>query len=286
MTVTDDRALYAVHCATPAILTTASFCCLVYLGRLVVLTAPATTKPSSHSASSKLSIVNVLLIGLIACEFVQELFTTIHSSMYYSPADTQERVSIFNSMAFVVLGIGQSFYLGFAYVRSVDIIRKRVSAKSANVFKITVYTTAALLPLPGFMLLISSYVYAIEETILEALQILSVTVTAFLDIAFMYCFAAHIRTIKATLDIDPKLLIIARYGVVSCGFAFASLASFAYATTLTPQDGWQFVLMNDLVDILVFGICATCLGMKVSLMRVQLQRHTDDWNSGQKTGTL
>ncbi|KAI8840739.1 hypothetical protein BJ741DRAFT_675559 [Chytriomyces cf. hyalinus JEL632] len=286
MNVTNDRALYTVNCATPAILSTASLCCLMYLGRLVVLTAPATTKSSSRSASSKVSIVNVLLIGLITCEFVQELLTTVHNIMYYSPADAEEQVSIFNSLAFAVLGFGQSFYLGFAYVRSVDIIRKRVSTKSTNVFKITVYTTAALLPLPGFMLLISSYIYPIEETILEAFQIVSVTVTAVLDIAFMYCFAAHIRTIKATLHIDPKLLIIAWYGVVSCGFAFASLACFAFATTRTPQDGWQFVLMNDLVDILVFGLCATCLGMKLSLMRVQLQLHTDEWNSGQKTGTL
>ncbi|KAI8826449.1 hypothetical protein BJ741DRAFT_631234 [Chytriomyces cf. hyalinus JEL632] len=287
MTVTNDQALYTVHCAIPAIITTASLCCLVYLARLVFRTAPARTKPSPRSASSpRLSIVNVLLIGLLACEFVQELLTAIHNGVYYSPTDTQDRASIFSSTSLVVVGFGQSFYLGFAYVRSIDIIRKRVSVRTANMFKIAVYITAALLPLPGVMLLISSFIYTIATPILEAFQIVSVATTAVLDIAFMYCFAAHIRTINATLDIDPKLLIIAWYGVVSCGFAFASLASFAYATMLTPRDGWQFVLMRDLVEVFVFGICATCLGMKVSLMRVQLHRQTEDWNSGQKTGTL
>ncbi|KAI8831510.1 hypothetical protein BJ741DRAFT_616962 [Chytriomyces cf. hyalinus JEL632] len=287
MNLTNDQALYAVHSAIPAILTVASFCCLLYLGLLVFRTAPARTKPSPRSASPpKLSIINFLLIGLVACESVQILFTTIHNSVCYSPTDTQDRASIFSSLSLVVVGFGQSFYLGFAYVRSIDIIRKRVSVRTANMFKITVYVTAALLPLPGFMLLISSFVYTISTPILEAFQIVSVATTAVLDTAFMYCFTAHIRTINATLDIDPKLLIIAWYGVVSCGFAFASLASFAYAATLRPQDGWQFVLMRDLVDVFVFGICATCLWMKVSLMRVQLHRQTEDWNSGQKTGTL
>ncbi|KAJ3395722.1 hypothetical protein HDU80_010218 [Chytriomyces hyalinus] len=287
MTLTNDQALHAVHSAIPAILTTASFGCLVYLARLVFRPAPTRQKPSQRPASPpKLSIVNILLIGLLFCEFVQILLATIHNSICYSPTDTQDRASIFSSLSLVAVGFGQSFYLGFAYVRSIDIIRKRVSVRSANIFKIIVYITAALLPLPGFMLLISSFVYTIATPVLEAFQIVSVATTAVLDIAFMYCFTAHIRTINATLDIDPKLLIIAWYGVISCGFAFASLVSFAYAATLTPQDGWQFVLMRNLVDVFVFGICATCLGMKVSLMRVQLHRHTDDWNSGQKTGTL
>ncbi|KAJ3225604.1 hypothetical protein HDU78_010627 [Chytriomyces hyalinus] len=287
MNLTNDQALHAVHSAIPATLTAASFCCLAYLGRLVFRTAPSRLKPSPRSASPpKLSIVNVLLIGLLACEFVQILLATIHNSIYYSPTDTEDRPSIFSILSLVSIGFGQSFYLGFAYVRSIDIIRKRVSVRAANMFKIVVYITAALLPLPGFMLLISSFVYTIATPILEAFQIVSVATTAVLDTAFMYCFAAHIRTINATLDIDPKLLIIARYGVVSCGFAFASLVSYAYAGTLKPQDGWQFVLMRNLVDVFVFGICATCLGMKVSLMRVQLHRHTDDWNSLQKTATL
>ncbi|KAJ3230566.1 hypothetical protein HDU78_008223 [Chytriomyces hyalinus] len=254
-----NETLHQVHFLVPAILSGLSLAAVVFLIYFAIR-----VEYQQRPCTSQSLLMNALLVSMLLCEFFHTFFIALSNYYYFV------HPSIYQAVAFLFFGIGQSLYVHFAYFRSRPIIRSRVSPRAAQAILLTVHSTPFLVLVPG-ILFITSCFHPLPNSIIPYSTLVTTFFTMGTDLVFIGVFARQIRAMQSDIAVNPALVIIARYGLLANSIGISGIACFILTNIFSSDTpgGVGHVVFAFLTQILVWLMCIACLVMKAKLVRLK-----------------
>ncbi|KAJ3245722.1 hypothetical protein HDU77_009273 [Chytriomyces hyalinus] len=254
-----NETLHQVHFIVPAILSGISLVTAFFLLYFIVKVECQQKPPNTQSL-----LMNALLVFMLLCEFAHALLIALSNYYYFI------QPSVYQAVAYLILGIGQSSYIHFAYFRSRPIIRNRVSPQIAQAIRVTVQATPAIVPIPGILFIVAFF-HPLPKSIIPYIVLATTLFTMAIDLVFICVFAGQIRAMQSDIAVNPALVIIARYGLLANSIGISGFVSFilGYIFSGNSPGGVGHIVFSFFTQIFVFLMCMACLVMKVKLVRLK-----------------
>ncbi|KAI8840736.1 hypothetical protein BJ741DRAFT_596273 [Chytriomyces cf. hyalinus JEL632] len=193
-----NETLHQLHLLVPAILSSLSLAAVVFLIYFAVR-----VEYQQRPYTSQSLLMNALLISMLLCEFFHAMLIALSNYYYFV------QPSIYQALAVLFFGIGQSLYVHFAYFRSRPIIRSRVSPQAALAMRLAVHSTPLLVLVPGSLFIVSCF-HPLPKSIIPYSTLATTFFTMDTDLVFICVFAKQIRAMQSDIAVNPALVIIAR----------------------------------------------------------------------------
>ncbi|KAJ3071060.1 hypothetical protein HDU98_005883 [Podochytrium sp. JEL0797] len=186
----------------------------------------------------------------------------------------------------VLLLLLEVLYSRFSWIRSESIIRRQTTPFIFSFFKLLLNFSNAVCATPLVLILLlqnTTNIFIIISIILSAGSIL------ILDVFYATSFYRHIKSLSST-SVEPKLRIIAVYGLWSCCFALATftITGFAFSIRMwdpelkNPTRLILFVVSWIVKDFLFEGVGWALLLMRVALTRCDAEGAVSQGEDGVK----